>query len=114
MPRQKGPPMTGLASSDEQTDETSRARAHEAVELSDDIRHGIAQILQRLNYGRELEGVDLAKEYLDGHIGILIKLNTHSSPNPHHASTTIWPHAKSAIVHRHGHSPIWVQDFQMS
>jgi len=89
------------------------ARLHERIELSDDIRHGIAQVLKRLNYGRELEHLNIAKEYINGRIGILVELDTHSRTKQHKASTTIWPHAKGGIIKGCGQFPIWVQDFHM-
>lgn len=60
-----------------ETNDASRASSDEGVELSEDIRHGIAKVLQRLNYGRELEHLNIAKEYGDGRIGILVELQTH-------------------------------------
>jgi hypothetical protein len=92
----------------------SRACPHERVELSDDIRYGIAQVLKRLNHGRELEHLNIAKEYVDGRIGVLVKLNAHPRAEAHEASTTVWPHAKGGVIYRHAQRPIWVQDFHMS
>jgi hypothetical protein len=82
-------------------------------ELPDSIIDSIARFHQRLNKWQKLEELNIAKEYVDGHIAVLIELNREPRHQGQYSRTAVWPHARSAICHRHGNAAIWVNDFQM-
>jgi len=83
-------------------------------ELPDNVLDGIAQIHQRINKWKRLEELSIAKEYVDGHIGIVVELNREPSPQLHHSSAAIWPHAKLGICHLYDDATIWVSDFEVA
>ena len=91
----------------------SGATSHEVFELPDNVLAGIHEIHQRLNKWEVLEELNIAKEYLNGRLGILIEFDTISRVQvSYQRGSIIWPNAKLAIAQSSDLS-IWLCDFNV-
>ncbi len=81
--------------------------------LNESIVNGLRQIHQRLNKWKCLEELNLAKEYANGQIGILVEFGCESRPHTSNSSGARWVHAKTYIYQRHENLTVWANDFKM-
>src|SRR5688572_6741559 len=83
------------------------------LELPDNVRNGIAQIHERINKRKCLEALNIAEEYFNGRIGLIVYLDSKSPFDmANKPRLSIYPHTKSAILHVHKGRTIWLYDFQ--
>ncbi|MGH8428038.1 MAG: hypothetical protein ACRES7_08670 [Gammaproteobacteria bacterium] len=65
-------------SCDEYNPDLIRSAGDEFDEIPDNVSNGIAQTLKRLNYGSIFENFNIAKEYINGRVGILVEFDRHT------------------------------------
>jgi hypothetical protein len=94
-----------------QADAALVARSNECLELFQAVRNSFGEFEKRWNNSLQSKKFEIAKEYIDGRIGVLVKLNREPWPHPRHTGETIWPEAKGAIFKSRGHYAIWVYEF---
>jgi hypothetical protein len=89
------------------------ACGNEVLELPDNVLAGIHKIHQRLNKWKVLEELNIAKEYLNGRLGILIEFDTIGRAQvSYQPGSIIWPHAKLATA-QSGDLSVWMCDFNV-
>lgn len=87
--------------------------SHEVFELPDNVLAGIRKLHQRLNKWKVLEELNIAKEYLNGRLGVLVEFDNISRAQiSHQPGSIIWPNAKLVIAQSDDLS-VWICDFNL-
>ena len=84
-----------------------------SIELSDNVRNGIAQMHQHWNNRLKCEKFNIAKEYVDGRIAIMIEFNGKSGSDFQYSGGAIWPQPYGAICISSEHAPIWAYNLDV-
>lgn len=92
----------------------SRSIDDEFAELPQNVINGISKTQDRFIYGLKLEHINIAEEYLDGRIGILVEFDRKAGAKAHDPSPAIWPHAKFVVCESRHNRTIWINDFHMA
>jgi len=89
-----------------------RSRPDKTLEFRQSVRDSIAQMHKRWNAGPMSEKFDIAKEYINGRIGIVVELDTHARSHSSDPRPTIWPNAEGAIYYCGGGGAVWVYELE--
>ena len=81
----------------------------EFLELPNNVLNGIAQIHQRLNKWKCLEELNIAKEYIQGRLGVWVDFKGEAGVKSRKKfSSSIWPHVKFAICQTRDKIAVWL------
>ncbi|MBP2656242.1 MAG: hypothetical protein H6Q73_3811 [Firmicutes bacterium] len=82
--------------------------------LAKGVINSIREMHERWNDGVKLKNINIAKEYINGQIGVLVEFNSKTSTKMHKPSSAIWPHANCCVFKCSQDLPIWISDFRMT
>jgi len=85
---------------------------NESDELPDGLRHSIAQMHERWNNRLRLKKLNIAKDYIEGRLGVVVELDSQIGAKSGYPRSAIWPQVHGAIFHLYDYPPVWAHNFQ--